>query len=155
APPALDKYCRRTRSPPTSSSAVRDLIVRELKPDETIAREAHLDIQAPTSNRRVFRRRSWRRRRTLKIRTTVFRRTVVPIVAIGAFIAAGTLQASSHREAPLISQDPLADNTDVYAFVSPASPDHVTLIANYIPFESPTGGPNFFKFDDNVLYEIM
>ena len=63
--------------------------------------------------------------------------------------------ASSHREAPLISQDPLADNTDVYAFVSPASPDKVTLIANFIPLEAAGGGPNFFKFDDNVLYEIM
>ena len=63
--------------------------------------------------------------------------------------------ASSHREAPLISQDPLADNTDVYAFVSPASPDKVTLISNFIPLQLPDGGPNFWKFDDNVLYEIM
>lgn len=63
--------------------------------------------------------------------------------------------ASSHREAPLISQDPLADNTDVYAFVSPASPDKVTLISNFIPLQVPSSGPNFWKFDDNVLYEIM
>ena len=63
--------------------------------------------------------------------------------------------ASSHREAPLISQDPLADNTDVYAFVSPASPDKVTLISNFIPLQLPSSGPNFWKFDDNVLYEIM
>lgn len=63
--------------------------------------------------------------------------------------------ASSHREAPLISQDPLADNTDVYAFVSPASPDKVTLISNFIPLQVPFSGPNFWKFDDNVLYEIM
>ena len=63
--------------------------------------------------------------------------------------------ASSHREAPLISQDPLADNTDVYAFVSPASPDKVTLIANFIPLQLPASGPNFWKFDDHVLYEIM
>jgi hypothetical protein len=67
----------------------------------------------------------------------------------------GTLRASSHREAPLISQDPLADNTDVYAFVSPRNPDRVVLIADFIPFEAPYGGPNFFKFDDNVLYEIL
>ena len=66
-----------------------------------------------------------------------------------------TIHASSHREAPLISQDPLADNTDVYAFVSPRNPDRVTLISNFIPLEAPAGGPNFFKFDDNVLYEIM
>ena len=82
----------------------------------------------------------------------------------GAFIIAGILaavssapllHASSHREAPLISQDPLADNTDLYAFVSPRNPDRVTLIADFIPFEAPYGGPNFFKFDDTVLYEIM
>jgi hypothetical protein len=61
---------------------------------------------------------------------------------------------SSHREAPEISKDPVADNTDVYAFVSPDRPDSVTLIANYIPFQNPQGGPNFYEFDDNVLYEI-
>jgi hypothetical protein len=62
--------------------------------------------------------------------------------------------ASSHREAPLISSDPQADTTDVYAFVSPDAPDTVTLIANWIPFEDPQGGPNFYRFGDNVLYEI-
>src|SRR3989454_11222184 len=62
--------------------------------------------------------------------------------------------ASSHREAPLISQDPTADNTDLYAFRSPDVPDTVTIIANYIPLESPAGGPNFPAFDDTVLYEI-
>jgi hypothetical protein len=62
--------------------------------------------------------------------------------------------ASSHREAPLISGDPRADNTDVYAFVSPDRPDTVTIIANYIPLEEPAGGPNFHSFDDTVLYEI-
>jgi hypothetical protein len=75
--------------------------------------------------------------------------------AIAAAYPGGPVRASSHREAPLISADPLADNTDVYAFVSPRNPDRVTLIANFIPFEAPYGGPNFFKFDDNVLYEIM
>ena len=78
---------------------------------------------------------------------------VVAAVALARSGASGS--ASSHREAPLISQDPLADNTDVYAFVSPASPDKVTLIANFIPLELPASGPNFWKFDDNVLYEIM
>jgi hypothetical protein len=62
--------------------------------------------------------------------------------------------ASSHREAPLISDDPTADNTDVYAFVSPDAPNTVTLIANYIPFEDPAGGPNYYRFDPNVLYEL-
>ena len=61
---------------------------------------------------------------------------------------------SSHREAPEISKDPVADNTDVYAFVSPNHPDTVTLIANYIPLEWPPGGPNFYEFGDDVLYEI-
>ena len=77
------------------------------------------------------------------------------ILTTAAIALTGSLRASSHREAPLTSQDPLADNTDVYAFVSPAHPDRVTLIANFIPFEEGYGGPNFFKFDDNVLYEIM
>ena len=63
-------------------------------------------------------------------------------------------RASSHREAPLISNDPQADNTDVYAFVDPNDRGMVTLIANYIPFQSPNGGPNFYPFDPNVLYEI-
>jgi hypothetical protein len=62
--------------------------------------------------------------------------------------------ASSHSEAPLISQDPRADNTDLYAFVSPDNPDTVTFIANYIPLEAPASGPNFYSFDDTVLYQI-
>ena len=61
---------------------------------------------------------------------------------------------SSHREAPEISKDPVADSTDVYAFVSPDKPDTVTLIANYIPLQGPAGGPNFYEFGDDVLYEI-
>jgi hypothetical protein len=61
---------------------------------------------------------------------------------------------SSHREAPEISKDPVADNTDVYAFVSPDKPNTVTLITNYIPLEGPAGGPNFFEFGDDVLYSI-
>ena len=62
--------------------------------------------------------------------------------------------ASSHREAPLISNDPLADNTDVYAFKSPDDPNTITIIANYIPFESAEGAPNFYNFGTNVRYEI-
>src|SRR5580658_1305681 len=61
---------------------------------------------------------------------------------------------SSHREAPEISKDPVADSTDVYAFVSPDKPGTVTLIANYIPLQGPAGGPNFYEFGDDVLYEI-
>ncbi len=73
---------------------------------------------------------------------------------------------SSHREAPAISKDPAADSTDVYAFVSPDSPETVTIIANYVPLQAPDGGPNFFEFGaktvvgsaapvgDDVLYQI-
>ena len=74
------------------------------------------------------------------------------LLLVGFQMPAG--RASSHREAPLISQDPMADNTDLYAFRSPDRPDTVTIIANYIPLESPAGGPNFPAFDDTVLYEI-
>ena len=61
---------------------------------------------------------------------------------------------SSHREAPEISKDPVADSTDLYAFVSPDKPDTVTLIANYIPLEEPPGGPNFYEFGSAVQYDI-
>ena len=64
--------------------------------------------------------------------------------------------ASSHSEAPLIARDRFADNTDTYAFrsIEPGREGFVTLIANYIPFQQPSGGPHFFRFDDTVLYEI-
>jgi hypothetical protein len=83
--------------------------------------------------------------------------------AVAGAVAAATLvgtigpssaTASSHREAPLIADDPAADNTDVYAFVSPDKPGTVTIIANYIPFEDPAGGPNYYRFDPTVLYEL-
>ncbi|MFD2721174.1 DUF4331 family protein [Hymenobacter monticola] len=69
------------------------------------------------------------------------------------------LEASSHREAPLIADDPLADNTDLYVFRSPDAPANdanatATIIANYIPFELPQGGPNFNSFGENIRYEI-
>jgi hypothetical protein len=62
--------------------------------------------------------------------------------------------ASSHREAPLISNDPQADNTDLYAFRSPDDPNTITIIANYVPFQLPEGGPNYYTFGTNVRYEI-
>ncbi len=64
------------------------------------------------------------------------------------------LFASSHREAPLIANDPLADNTDLYAFRSPDNPNTVTIIANYIPGEFAFGGPNYYSFGENIRYEI-
>lgn len=62
--------------------------------------------------------------------------------------------ASSHREAPLISEDPAADNTDLWAFTSPENNGTVTIIAGYIGLEEPGGGPNWMNFSDDVLYEI-
>jgi hypothetical protein len=62
--------------------------------------------------------------------------------------------ASSHREAPLILQDPAVDNTDVYAFSSPENPDNVTLIANWFPLEEPEGGPNFYPWAEDAEYLI-
>ncbi|MEO5651653.1 MAG: DUF4331 domain-containing protein [Marmoricola sp.] len=61
---------------------------------------------------------------------------------------------SSHREAPEMAKDPVADSTDVYAFVSPDKPDTVKIIANYIPLQQPDGGPNFYEFGDDVAYDI-
>ena len=62
--------------------------------------------------------------------------------------------ASSHREAPLIANDPLADNTDLYAFRSPDNPNKVTIIACYVPGQLPQGGPNYYSFGENIRYEI-
>jgi hypothetical protein len=72
---------------------------------------------------------------------------LVDVFPYGAF-------ASSHREAPLIANDPLADNTDLYAFRSPDNPDKVTIIANYVPGQLPQGGPNYYSFGENIRYEI-
>ena len=76
----------------------------------------------------------------------------------GALLVAATsvsgVFAASHREAPLIAGDPNADNTDVYAFVSPDKPDTLTIIANWSPMQEPAGGPNFYPFDPSVRYEI-
>jgi hypothetical protein len=84
------------------------------------------------------------------------RRLVLPVLAVGIAAVSGliTAGASSHREAPLISEDPVADNTDSYAFVSPDKPDSVTFVANWVLFELPAGGPNFNKFGDDVLYKV-
>ena len=81
---------------------------------------------------------------------------VVGCMLMGASTLAMTTGsgASSHRDAPLIAQDPVADNTDVYAFIAPDAPDHVTIISNFIPLQEPAGGPNFHNFGDDVLYEI-
>nr|WP_257578632.1 DUF4331 domain-containing protein [Streptomyces sp. JJ38] len=79
--------------------------------------------------------------------------TLAASVAV-AGLAPGVSSASSHREAPLIAGDPRADNTDLYAFTSPDRPDTVTFVANWIPFEEPDGGPNFYQFADDARYNI-
>src|SRR5436309_3134585 len=77
---------------------------------------------------------------------------VVGLATRGSSPAAAT--ASSHREAPLISEDPSADSTDTYAFRSPDKPDTVTLIANVIPGEDPAAGPNWYTFSTSARYDI-
>ncbi|HEY4230844.1 MAG TPA: DUF4331 family protein, partial [Thermoanaerobaculia bacterium] len=67
---------------------------------------------------------------------------------------AATALASSHREAPGISNDPVADNTDLYFFRDPVDPSRLVLISNWIPLEEPAGGPNFFHFEPNIRYEF-
>jgi len=76
--------------------------------------------------------------------------------AVAFIIVSGSvdLDASSHREAPLISNDPLADNCDLYAFRSPDDTNTVTIVATYIPLELPEGGPNYSTFGENIRYEI-
>jgi hypothetical protein len=79
---------------------------------------------------------------------------VVMLATSSLMTASQATQASSHREAPLISRDPSADNTDTYAFISPDRPDSVTLIASWIPGELPQAGPYYYGFADDVVYEL-
>ncbi|MEO6231718.1 MAG: DUF4331 family protein [Ferruginibacter sp.] len=76
------------------------------------------------------------------------------MAAVMALQITAPVFASSHREAPLIANDPLADNTDVYAFRSPDNPNKITIIANYVPGQLPQGGPNYYSFGENIRYEI-
>ncbi|WP_373552721.1 DUF4331 family protein [Haliscomenobacter sp.] len=76
------------------------------------------------------------------------------ILCLTLLAFSASLFASSHREAPLIADDPLADNTDLYAFRSPDQPGMITIIANFIPFQLPQGGPNYYNFGENIRYEI-
>jgi hypothetical protein len=90
-----------------------------------------------------------------------FRRAAIAVGATMALggglfggLGPGTGLASSHREAPLVSADPQVDGTDLYAFRSPDKPNTVTLVSNWIPFEEPAGGPNFYAWADGVHYDI-
>lgn len=100
----------------------------------------------------VFRKPAAARRAAVLLSGVVTGLALLASSVIGMPVAPGA--ASSHREAPLISRDPTADNTDTYVFVSPDRTDSVTLIGSWIPLEEPAGGPNFYSFDDNVLYEL-
>ena len=86
------------------------------------------------------------------------KRALLAALSMGGVMAlgAGEATASSHREAPFITQNPKVDNTDFYMFRSyePGREDYVTLIANFIPLQSNYGGPNFFTMDPEALYEI-
>ncbi len=82
---------------------------------------------------------------------------LTPLLLIGAVLTFSQLdaEASSHREAPLISKDPFADNTDTYVFISPEDSNNVVLIGSWIPFEGPEGGPNYYEWDDTAFYDIF
>ena len=88
------------------------------------------------------------------IKTALAGGALTALLLGGAVLAPPPSEASSHREAPLIAEDPLADNTDVYAFRSPDDPSTVTIVANYIPFQLPEGGPNYNHFGEDIRYEI-
>ncbi len=79
------------------------------------------------------------------------------LIMVGIMITPMIGFASSHRDSPFISEDPAADNTDVYAFVStePGREQYVTLISNFVPLQEPSGGPNFYKLSDFVNYESV
>ena len=82
------------------------------------------------------------------------RRIALIAALVAAAIAVPISIGSSHREAPLTSQDPTGDETDVYAFTAADAPNALTVVANWIPFEDPAGGPNFYKFDDRARYYV-
>ena len=85
---------------------------------------------------------------------TAFTAFAVAVVLAVPLLGPGAGNASSHREAPLTAADPQVDNTDLYAFVSPDKDSTVTLVSNWIPFEEPAGGPNFYAFAEGVRYDI-
>src|SRR3982751_6545040 len=84
----------------------------------------------------------------------LMRRIALIAALIAAAIAVPLSFGSSHREAPLTSIDPTADDTDLYAFTANDAPGALTVVANWIPFEDPAGGPNFYKFDDRAHYYV-
>jgi hypothetical protein len=94
------------------------------------------------------------RRRTTRRTLAAFTASALAFGGAAAILGAEPGSASSHREAPQLLADPQVDNTDVYAFVSPDNAHRVTLIGNWLPFENPAGGPNFYPFADDAHYNI-
>src|SRR5215216_426485 len=82
------------------------------------------------------------------------RRTALAAAVVAAAIAVPLSFGSSHREAPLTSIDPTGDDTDLYAYTAGDAPGALTVVANWIPFEDPAGGPNFYRFDDRAHYYV-
>jgi hypothetical protein len=82
------------------------------------------------------------------------RRTALAAAVVAAAIAVPLSFGSSHREAPLTSIDPTGDDTDLYAYTADDAPGALTVVANWIPFEDPAGGPNFYRFDDRAHYYV-
>ena len=93
----------------------------------------------------------------MRVSLPTWRRSALPLALLAALlvcVVSASAGASSHREAPGISKYPLWDNTDVYAFRDPIVTDQLTVLANWIPLEDPSGFPNFFHFDENAWYQI-
>src|SRR3954469_7709440 len=86
-------------------------------------------------------------------RTSAVMASVVAAAGAGGVVAALSA-GSSHREAPLSALDPTGDDTDLYAFTANDAPNALTVVANWIPFENPAGGPNFYRFDDRAAYYV-
>ena len=94
--------------------------------------------------------------RTLRRIGIVLSIVLTPIILLTAILIGfqSKAMASSHREAPLISKDASADNTDTYVFISPENQNNIVFVAGWIPLEAPEGGPNYYEWDDSALYDI-
>ncbi len=90
----------------------------------------------------------------LRVAVAAFAASALAFGTAGVLLGAESGNASSHRESPLLLADPQADNTDVYAYVANDRPGHVTFIANWLPFEEPAGGPNFYPFADGARHYV-
>lgn len=95
-------------------------------------------------------------RRILRRIGLVLSIVLTPLLLITAVLIGfhSSAMASSHREAPLISKDTFADNTDTYVFISPENQNNIVFVGSWIPFEAPEGGPNYYEWDDSALYDI-